>query len=314
VKYSRFEMIVVGVSMLVVAALLATSPHDVSSVPLDFSASLLLVIVLWAALHFGRRGGLAAAIGAAALYVVLNIPAMTAAGGLTSEALLVVIGRVSMFGLLGIVGGELAARLRHLFSRQGHAGEYDEWGHAFNERYAENALRRAFAAFDRHQQPFSLVLLSMSREITAGMGPQRARSIVRAVSAHLRGDLRMVDEIARLDDGRFAILLPSTGADGAAIVTARVIAGVQHLLGAKPESVSGRSLSLPQDVEALQSVLAELAREPEAPDEAYEAESGAYSSAGDSDRNPALESAESAPGPSTLKMSTAAAPEGSTKQ
>jgi GGDEF domain-containing protein len=312
-KYARFEIIVVGISMLATALLVATSPHDVTSIPLDFAAGTLLVLVLWAALHFGRKGGLAAAIGAAALYVVLNIPGMTAANGLTSEGLLVVAGRVAMFGLLGIVGGELAGRLRRLFSRQGHADEYDEWGNAFNQRYALDQLEKGFARFERHQQPWSLVIVSISSEIMSGLAPQRVRSVVRAVSGHLRGDLRMVDEVTRLDDGRFAIFLPQTEPEGAAIVMTRLLTGVRQLLGAKQESVSGQLLSIPKDAEALRRLAEELSQESDEPAD-YEAGSGAYSSLGESDLNPAFASTESAPGPSTLKMSTAAAPEGSTKQ
>jgi GGDEF domain-containing protein len=310
-NYARFEQLVLGIAALAIVATVATTTQDPAQALNDIVAGLLLLIVLAAAVHFGRRGGSAAAIGASAAYVLMSIPAMAAESGLTSRTLVLLVMRVATFGLVGIAGGEACGRLRHFMTRYANAEDFDEWASVFNQRYAVASLERALSAFERYQQPFSLVLITIASDVTATMGPKKVRTLVRGVSSYLRGDLRMVDELARLDDGRFLALLPHTSADGGDVVRARLAAGVRELIGAKEESVTARTLSTGKDAAALWSLLSEIAQDAS---EGVYSESGAYSSAGESVLNPAEASAVSAPGPSTLNMSTAAAPEGSTKQ
>ena len=310
-KYSQFEQVTIGVAFLGVLALLATTIRDPSQSLTDIATGVLLVAVLAAAVHFGRRGGLTAAIAASAAYIVLNIPAMTGPRGLVSSDLFLMVMRVAAFGLIGIVGGEACSRFRQFLTRFANAETFDEWSHAFNERYAVSALQRALGAFERYQQPFSLVLVTLCADITANMGPHKVRTLIRGVSAYLRADLRMVDELARLRDGRYFVLLPHTNQEGGQVVADRLLGGLRELLGSKPESVRVRCLSATGDAAELWGLLSEMASDSELP--VYPG-SGAYSSAGASALKPPVESALSAPGPSTLNMSTAAAPDGSTKQ
>jgi GGDEF domain-containing protein len=310
-NYARFEQLVLGIAALAIVATVATTTQDPAQALNDIVAGILLLIVLAGAVHFGRRGGSAAAIGASAAYVLMSVPAMAAQSGLTSRTLILLVMRVATFGLVGIVGGEACGRLRHFMARYANAEDFDEWGSVFNQRYATASLERALSAYERYQQPFSLVLLTISSDVTTNMAPKKIRTLIRGVSSYLRGDLRMVDELARLDDGRFVALLPHTSADGGEIVRTRLATGVRALLGAKDESIRTRSLSTSKDAAALWALLAEIAQDDVA---SRYSESGVYSSAGDSVRNPAEDSAVSAPGASTLNMSTAAAPEGSTKQ
>lgn len=309
-KYVRFEQAVIGVAGIAVLAMLATTTHDTTQAFVGLVSGALLLLVLAAAVHFGRRGGLAAAIAASAVYTLMSVPSISAAGGLTSAALLLLVMRVAAFGLIGIVGGEMCGRLRHYLTRSANAGTFDEWSQVFNERYASAELHKALSAHGRYSQQFSLVLLTVASEVTANMGPQRVRTLVRGVSSHLRGDLRMVDELARLNDGRFLVLLPHTQAEGGKVVSARLAGGVREILGTRDESVTARCLSTPDDTTELWALLASISEQTVSD---Y-AGSGEYSSAGASVRNAAADSASSAPGASTLNMSTAAAPDGSTKQ
>jgi GGDEF domain-containing protein len=278
----------------------------------EIVAELLMLAVLAAAVHFGRKGGFVASLGASAIYVMLSVPVMGAEQGLTSHTLLLIVLRISTFGLIGIVGGEACNRLRYILTRYANAETFDEWSQVFNQTYAHNALLRAMASSERYGQQFTLVVLTLAPAITSNLGPQRVRTLVRSVSAHLRGDLRMVDEIARLDDGRYLVLLPNTPIEGGQVVAARLADGVRQLLGSREESVTTRSIYSVDDTPALVALAAEIGPEPSDVDD--QPASGAYNSAGASERKPALDSASSAPGASTLKMSTAAAPDGSTKQ
>jgi GGDEF domain-containing protein len=309
-KYVRFEQAALVVASIAVLAMLATTTHDAGQALVGLVAGGLLLLVLAAAVHFGRRGGLAAAIAASAVYTLMSVPMISAAGGLTSGALLLLVMRVAAFGLIGIVGGEVCGRLRHYLARSANAGTFDEWSHVFNERYASAELHKGLSAYERYSQQFSLVLLSVASEVTANMGPQRVRTLVRGISNYLRGDLRMVDELARLNDGRFFVLLPHTQSEGGNVVSKRLAGGVRELLGTREDAVTARCLSTPSDAQELWTLLNSISDQTVGD---Y-AGSGEYSSAGASVLNPAPDNASSAPGASTLNMSTAAAPDGSTKQ
>lgn len=311
-SYKRFERYAVAIAALAVLSMVAISARDLSGNASELVAEALMFVVFVAAVHYGRKGGFVAATSASVIYVLVNVPSMTLAHGLTTQILFLITLRVLVFGLIGIVGGEACGRLRLFMTRASNAEIFDEWSRVFNQRYAHTALTRSIAAFERYQQQFTLALITLAPSITANLGPQRVRNIVRSVSKHLRGDVRMVDEVARLDDGRFLVLLQNTSLESGKTATARLTSGVRQLLGAREESVISRCLSPETDAAELKALAEAIAPLDAGSDD--QDGSGAYSSAGASDRNPALDSVDSAPGASTLRMSTAAAPDGSTKQ
>ena len=311
-KYQRFEQFVIALATLGVLGMTIVASRDLKDSTTQIIAGVLLLIVLGAAVHWGRRGGLAAAIGASAAYTLMSVPAMVAERGVTSHALLLLVMRVATYGLVGIVGGEACGRLKHFLTRSSNSETFDEWSRLFNQRYASAALDKALSSYQRFDHAFTVMLVRLAPAVTAEFGPQKVRAIVRGVAGYLRGDLRLIDEVARLDDGRFFALLPNTPADGGAIVASRVSDGIRQLLGILPESLNVVTLSASEDTAALESLAREIRLVPEDPED--HVWSGVYNSAGASDLNPAFESTASAPGASTLNMSTAAAPDGSTKQ
>ena len=62
-----------------------------------------------------------------------------------------------------------------------------------------------------------MVLIAQAPSHNDG-APTRQRAVVRTVANYLRGDVRMVDEVARLDDGRFLVILPHTRREGGRVV------------------------------------------------------------------------------------------------
>jgi GGDEF domain-containing protein len=273
-------------------------------------ADLMLLLVLVVAVHFGRRGGQIAAVGASVAYVLMTAPQVADSSGLTSQILLLIVLRVGTYGFIGILGGDACGRLRYVLARMEHSATYDQWSQVFSQSYVHASLRRSQAALERYGENYSIVTLALAPAITAEMSPSRTRTVIRGVAKNLRGDLRMVDEVGRLEDGQFVIMLANTPRTGADIVAQRVAKNIRQLLGARDESVTAQALGGAEDAAALAAFVASIEPAPEIAQEG----SGAYSSAGESERNPAAASTSSAPGASTLNMSTAAAPEGSTKQ
>jgi hypothetical protein len=217
--------------------------------------------------------------------------------------------RVLSFGLLGIVCGELFSRLKYNLARVDGGPALDEWSRVYNQHYLHYTLAQARSRHSRYRESLSVVVVVVSAPVLADLRPQQQRLLVRGVAEQIRSNVRMVDEVCRLDDGRFVIVLPHTGRAGGVTVRDRLTAVVRDALGARPEAVAARLLSLPEDAEALDAFVDSIA-----PLEPDYASSGAYSSSAASTLNPAEASASAAPAASTLKTSTAATPAGSTKQ
>lgn len=256
-RYTHFERLVLTVGAAAVLGSLAASiPAGGKPELVEIVAQLGLFAVLFAAVRLGRRGGLIAAVLAAGAYVLLRVP--TLPGDLTVEVALVIASRMAAFGLLGVVGGEIATRLRYSLSRLEDGSAIDEWSHVFNERYIAQALQRALGRSTRYGEPFSVVLLGLSPSLFAGLTAARQRSLVRSLAERVRSDLRMVDEVGRLEDGRFVVLLPHTPKAGGNVVAERICALARDTLGARDESVTCVCMGAPEDQEPLSRLDTEL--------------------------------------------------------
>jgi GGDEF domain-containing protein len=203
------------------------------------------------------------------VFVLASIPGISGDRGLTSETLLLLATRVLIFGVVGILGGEACGRLRVFFTRATNGAIYDEWSQAFNQAYAYAALTKSIASFERYEQQFTVAVVTLAPSLTSDLGPQRVRNVVRGVAKHLRNDVRMVDEVSLLNDGRFLVLFPNTPVENAKTPATRLARGVRHLLGAKDESVTAQCLGPDNDLPALKALAAQIA-----PDEGeFEAQS-----------------------------------------
>lgn len=258
-KYSRFEQLIVAAGSLAILGSLALSLTGGGPGFEEMIAQLMLFVTLVVAVHYGRKGGMLAAIAASTIYVILRIPLLSSTDGVSSTALLMVVSRLAAYGIVGVIGGELFGRIKYVFARLEHAGMVDDWSRVYNQRYVYQALEQAQGRFTRYDEPFSLLLLTLSPSLTVGLRPSRQRTLIRGVANYIRGDVRMVDEVSRLGDGRFAVLLPHTPRVGGMVVRARVVEGVRHALGAREESVSAVCYGAGEDAVAILALLAEIA-------------------------------------------------------
>lgn len=306
-KFTRFEQLVLVIGGAAILGAVALSWGSVPPEPVEVLAQLMLFLVLVAAVRYGRRGGLLAAVIASVIYVVLRVPQLTI-GSISPGVLVMLASRLAAFGLVGVVGGEAFSRMKYAFATMEGRSAIDEWSRVYNQAYVHSELEQARSRFRRYGEAVSVVTIALSPALTADLRPPRQRSLVRGVADHIRSDIRMVDEVGRLDDGRFVVLLPHTPGSGAQVVVERLGNGVRKTLGARDEAVTIRCLSLPEDETGYGAFLESIA-----PEVSLQ-ESGEYSSAADMQRNPAPASTSSAAASSTLKTSTAASPEGSTKQ
>lgn len=308
-QYARFEKLVLLVGASAIIGAVALSMADGFPEMVELAAQGMLLLVLLVAVRTGRRGGLIAAIVASVIYIVLRIPALSATT-MPGALLLIIASRLAAFGLVGVVGGELCSRVRYLMNGMENGVQIDDWSRVFNQRHACGELTKARSRFARYNEDFSVVMITLSPALFADLRPARQRSMVRAAADALRNDVRLVDEVARLSDGRFLILLPHTPLSGAQVVSARTGAHLRKTLGARDEAVRTEALSAATDLPRIDGLISGLA---EGSDDQL-VTSGSYNDSAERTVNPAETSASSAPASSTLSTSTAAVPEGSTKQ
>lgn len=286
-KYMRFErllLIVGGVTVFASITVQLTGPAPEYS---EIAAQILLLGVLFGAVRFGAKGGMIAAIVASAIYVILRTELFSSTAVSYGDTL-VIASRLIAFGMVGVVGGEICSRFRHGIAVLESGNALDDWSRVYNQAWAHRTLVAARERSTRYQEPFSVVLLSMSPSLFDGVSASRQRTMIRKLADHIRTSVRMVDEIARLDDGRFVVVLPHTPQVGGEIVAQRAVDGVRAALGSRDEAVRVKLLSAPEriaDIDALIGLIAPSADQ---------ADSVEYRSDGVSTRKPAADSAASA--------------------
>ena len=251
-KYARFEWLAIGVGA---AAILGTVTFSLQPRPdwIELIAQLLLLAVLIGAVHWGRKGGLLSALAATIIYLALRIP--TVATTMDAEVIELILIRAVTFGVIGVIGGEICGRIKYFFARLEDTCSIDEHSRVYNQRFVRQLLESNLGAARRYGSEFSIALIAVSPSITAGLRPGRVRRLVRAIADHIRTDVRMIDDVGRLEDGRFILIMPHTPKAGGHIATDRVRKGLCDVLGAKDESVTASVLGSADDLDALQSLL-----------------------------------------------------------
>lgn len=251
-KYSRFERLALAVGALAILGTVLAS-WNAQPVLEEIIAQALLFVVLVGAVHWGRSGGFLAAIFAIIVYLALRAPLLFGEG-LTPDLLDLVLVRTVAYGVVGILGGEVCGRIKYLLARLEGGANLDEETRVYNQAYLGRILEANLGLHARYKTPFSIVLIALAPALTSELKPSRRRSLLRAAANHIRNDVRLVDDVARLDDGTFVMVLPQTPKSGGAVAAGRVREGLRELLGARDESVTARVLAVPEDHSELSSL------------------------------------------------------------
>ncbi len=248
-RYTRFEWLVLTLGAAVIIGSMFLAPTE-GLIYQEVIGQLLIVGVLVGAVHWGRDGGFLAAVAATLVYVVLRIPLMNEQG-LSAPVLTMILTRVITYIVVGIVGGEICGRIKYVFARVEGNAMIDDTTSVYNARFVAAALKAAIGQYQRYQTPFAAAMLKLSPTLIVDLRPVRQRSLLRSVAAHIRNDVRLVDDVGHAGDGQFFLLFPQTPRAGAEIAADRVRCGVRDLVGAKEESVTVTVYALPEDAEAL---------------------------------------------------------------
>lgn len=255
-KYSRFEALALVLGAGAIVASIFITPGATPQ-PAETTAQLLLIVVLAGALHWGRNGGFLAALLALAVYVAMRVPLLQSQG-LSTAVVTLLVTRAATYALVGIVGGEFAGRIKYVFAKLSSDTLIDPQTGVYSARYAAGAIASGLGQWQRYQTQYSVVVITLARNLYAALKATRSRQLLRQVAGHVRNDIRMVDDLAVADMGTFLVLLPRTDATGAAVVAERVTTGLCEMLGAPDDAVSARVLSAEADTPALRTLVETL--------------------------------------------------------
>ncbi len=211
----------------------------------------LFVPVLFFALHYGRSYGYIAASCAALIFLIaksldFDKPAFDQ---LTRE---IIVAQAALFGLVGIIGGELASRLKYIIVKFADDELIDRQTQLFSEQYVQKLVVRLLAGFERYERPFSLVFITLKNESDSSSHARHTNRL----AGIIRSNVRIMDEVGCLDDGRFCLILPDTNGKGAKLVLKRLTGayGKVPRLSNAAVDFSGDILTMPEDIAQIEKI------------------------------------------------------------
>ena len=95
----------------------------------------------------------------------------------------------------------------------------DELTEFYNRRYLEERLNEELARAKRYAYPMSCAIVSPDgfNEIRKLYSKSRGDTIIKQVGEIMKRNIRAIDIVTRFNDDAFAIILPQTGQEGAAV-------------------------------------------------------------------------------------------------
>lgn len=255
--YSRFERLTIGIGSVAIMATAAFSLFPVPD-PIELVAQLLLLAVLVGAVRWGRRGGTFTAVTATVAYILMRID-YGAATSFPPEFTRLLLIRAGTYALVGIGVGEACSRIKYLFARAKDDMAIDPASRVYTADFMTRLLRTSVASFLRYGTPFAVIRLEVDASLTSGLRAGKADEVIRAVADHLRSELRLVDDVGRLHDGAFVVLLPQTAGKEVVGVAARLRSGLQDSMGIAVGVIRSQVFESGDDLPKIEALIAERA-------------------------------------------------------
>ena len=251
-KYRYLEWVVLGLGAVAVLGAVALTAIGGTAAWETIIGELLVLPVLAAAVHWGRNGGFVAAALTLVFFVVLTVVVVAQSSGIRPPMVQLVIVLMIIYGTVGLVGGEICGRMKYLLAGLDGTRALD----ADTRLYAEPVVRRlvesGLASFHRYSAPFAVVVITVPAGPFGGLKPLQRRLLLRRTADRVRDDVRLVDDVGRLSDGRLVVMLPATQADGARVVARRLAEVVGKSLDTDHDGVGTEVLAVDVDPDAME--------------------------------------------------------------
>jgi hypothetical protein len=256
-RRTRLLLLLVGLSVLAVLAVLTYIRRIETA---EVVGVLLFIPVFVAALFRGAVWGAIVGVIAAGVYVLLRLPAIEAAG--LGDFLGLIVTRGLALIAFGILIGWAATQMVGSIRKLEEHDQIDDETSLLNARFFLQETDLELARSRRYQTIFSVSTVEFGGSAIDGSARQATRSL-RDLARELQRSVRSVDRVVHALDGNrhtIAVILPETGAEGAAIFTARLVERVAGKLGSGATGVTGATLTLPEDEEGLEALRAAMRR------------------------------------------------------
>lgn len=218
-SYRRFELLLVALGF---AVILATMIDAINS-SLGYENLLgqaLMAPVLFVALHWGRRSGQLAALAAGVIYLGATATSEAATFSLISQEVVI---RAIAYGAVGILGGELAHKMKYVLAGIENANYLDEHTKVFDKSYLTRLIQNFISYHSRYTRPFSIIMISLTQ---SGADADSTRPLdqkgMRLSAMILRDNIRIIDELGCWNETTLCVVAPDTATHDAPAACTRI--------------------------------------------------------------------------------------------
>ncbi|MDP9068734.1 MAG: hypothetical protein M3N53_10395 [Actinomycetota bacterium] len=261
-SYDRARQLLLGAGLLVL--LLTAAVMLIRRVEtVEVVGTLLFIPVFIALVFWNLRGGIIAAILAAAAYAALRYPAIEAVGFERFSGL--ILSRSFAYLAFGLIGGWANRQLASSLTKLELYDQIDDATGLFNARFFVQDTDLELSRSKRYQTIFSVVEVSFPDAGLDALSRRQRSALYRDLGRLLKEAVRTVDRAVHGFDGerhRFAVVLPETAREGANIFVERLGQRIESFLVERrfhvaEGDVARRSVTFPDDgdeeIEALRT-------------------------------------------------------------
>ena len=218
-SYRRFELLLVALGF---AVILATMIDTINS-SLGYENLLgqaLMAPVLFIALHWGRRGGKFAALAGGLVYLAATATEKSTGFGLISQEVVI---RAIAYGVVGILGGELAHKMKYVLAGMGNENHLDRETRVFDKSYLTRLIQNFISYHSRYTRPFAIIMITLTHITANGRGSQHLNQKGMRLSAMiLRDNIRIIDELGCWNETTLCVVAPDTAMHDAPAACKRI--------------------------------------------------------------------------------------------
>ncbi len=252
-KFERIEAWVVALTSLAVL-ITAFISYSKSGSSVELMGQVFIAVVFLVSVQYGRIGAVLSAAAATLVYEISRYPDLRDAISFATALELVAIRGLGYLAV-GLIGSESMRWAKYYIAKVEGPNGVDLGSGVYSADFIRAMIKREIDLYERYSSVFSLVVVEIDPKELRRDGAFGGKKALRELGSLIKNNVRLVDEVGRLDSGTFAILLPRTGFAGAEAVAERIRDLVSGRFGAGGDvDFSARPYSVPADLVELRAI------------------------------------------------------------